>query len=404
MLGTTILLAFREIRRHKLRSFLTVLGIVIGVFSVITMVTLGNAATESVRSSISALGSDLLQVRPGQSSGAGGGGTGETPPRFKQGDVDAIAEQIGGVIAVAGQVQASGAAIRNAQNWTTTVTGTTNDYFEVQKLKLVAGRVFSDEEEQAGKNVCVIGSTIVTNLFQDIAPVTQNFRIKGVSCQVVGVLETRGQSGFGGDQDDTVIMPIKAVQRQMTGNQDINAIAIGLDPAFDTTTISKSVIALLRERRNLGPDQEDDFSVIDAKQISDTISGTVSLLTALVGAVAAVSLLVGGIGIMNIMLVSVTERTREIGIRLAIGALGHEVLLQFLVESVVLSCLGGLVGIFLALVACLVTAPMLGLIFVFEPEINLISFLFSAIIGVVFGYFPALRAARLNPIEALRYD
>jgi putative ABC transport system permease protein len=404
MLGTTILLAFREIRRHKLRSFLTVLGIVIGVFSVITMVTLGNAATESVRSSISALGSDLLQVRPGQSSGAGGGGTGETPPRFKQGDVDVIAEQIGGVTAVAGQVQASGAAIRNAQNWTTTVTGTTNDYFEVQKLKLVAGRVFSDEEEQAGKNVCVIGATIVTNLFQDVAPVTQNFRIKGVSCQVVGVLETRGQSGFGGDQDDTVIMPIKAVQRQMTGNQDIHAIAIGLDPAFDTATISKSVIALLRERRNLGPDQEDDFSVIDAKQISDTISGTVSLLTALVGAVAAVSLLVGGIGIMNIMLVSVTERTREIGIRLAIGALGHEVLLQFLVESVVLSCLGGLVGIFLALVACLVTAPMLGLIFVFEPEINLISFFFSAIIGVVFGYFPALRAARLNPIEALRYD
>lgn len=403
MLSTTFLLAFRAIRRHLLRSFLTLLGIMIGVLSVITMVTLGNGATEAIKTSISALGSDLLQVYPGQRAGPGGG-AGEAPPLFKQADVNAIAEQIGGVTVVTGQVQTSGAAIRNAQNWTTTVNGTTNNYFIARKWELAEGRNFSAEEEQAGKSVCMIGSTIVNNLFQDTDPIGQNFRIKGVSCQVIGILEERGQSGFGGDQDDTVIMPLKAVQRQMTGNQDINSIMIGLDPAYETSAVKESMIALLRERRNLGPDEEDDFNVLDAKQISDTVSGTVGILTTLLGAVAGVSLLVGGIGIMNIMLVSVTERTREIGIRLAIGALGREVMMQFLVESIVLSSLGGLIGIFLALIVGIVAAPLMGLEFEFDIQINVISFLFSAIIGVIFGYFPARRAAKLNPIDALRSE
>ncbi|MEH6756654.1 MAG: ABC transporter permease [Parasphingorhabdus sp.] len=405
MLSTTFLLAFRAIRRHLLRSFLTLLGIMIGVLSVITMVTLGNGATEAIKTSISALGSDLLQVSPGQRSSPGGGsGAGEAPPLFKQADVNAIAEQIGGVTAVTGQVRTSGAAIRNAQNWTTTINGTTNNFFIARKWELAEGRNFSAEEEQAGKSVCVIGSTIVENLFQDADPVGQDFRIKGVSCQVIGVLEKRGQSGFGGDQDDTVIMPLKAVQRQMIGNQDINSIMIGLDPAYETSAVKESMVSLLRERRNLGPDEEDDFNVLDAKQISDTVSGTVGILTTLLGAVAAVSLLVGGIGIMNIMLVSVTERTREIGIRLAIGALGREVMMQFLVESIVLSSLGGLIGIFLALIVGIVAAPLMGLDFQFDIQINVISFLFSAIIGVVFGYFPARRAAKLNPIDALRSE
>ncbi|CAO1651307.1 ABC transporter permease [Parasphingorhabdus sp. NYA22] len=404
MLSTTFLLAFRAIRRHLLRSFLTLLGIMIGVLSVITMVTLGNGATEAIKTSISALGSDLLQVYPGQRASPGGAGAGEAPPLFKQADVNAIAEQIGGVTVVTGQVQTSGAAIRNAQNWTTTVNGTTNNYFIARKWELAEGRNFSAEEEQAGKSVCMIGSTIVTNLFQDTDPIGQNFRIKGVSCQVIGILEERGQSGFGGDQDDTVIMPLKAVQRQMTGNQDINSIMIGLDPAYETSAVKESMIALLRERRSLGPDEEDDFNVLDAKQISDTVSGTVGILTTLLGAVAGVSLLVGGIGIMNIMLVSVTERTREIGIRLAIGALGREVMMQFLVESIVLSSLGGLIGIFLALIVGIVAAPLMGLEFQFDIQINVISFLFSAVIGVIFGYFPARRAAKLNPIDALRSE
>jgi putative ABC transport system permease protein len=403
MLGTTILLAFREIRRHLLRSFLTVLGVVIGVFSVITMVTLGNGATASVRQSISALGSDILQVRPGQSFGPGGGGAPAAPP-FKLDDLAAIRTQIAGVVAVAGQAQVAATAVRNAQNWSTSVTGTSNDYFAAQKLAFSAGRRFTPAEERSGRSVCVIGSTIARNLFQGVDPLGQTMRVRAISCEVVGVLAERGQSGFAGDQDDTVIMPIKTVQRRMTGNQNVRAIIVGVDPAYDSSAIKASLVALMRERRRLAATEADDFSVLDSRQISDTIASTVGLLTVLVGAVAGISLLVGGIGIMNIMLVSVTERTREIGVRLAIGALGHEVLLQFLVEAVVLSCLGGLIGIALALVTCLIVAPLMGLPFLFDPSINVLSFAFSALIGVVFGYFPARRAAALNPIEALRYD
>ena len=403
MFFTTLILALREIRRHLLRSFLTILGIVIGVAAVITMVTLGNGATAAVKEQISSLGSNILQIRPGQGFGRGGGG-GEQPPPFKPEDIDAIREQIGGVKAVAGQAQSTAVAIRNAQNWSTTINGTSNDYFVGQNWKLSAGRMFSDAEEQAGKSVCIIGSTIVTNLFAGVDPIGQRFRIKDISCEVIGVLATRGQGGFGNDQDDVVVMPIKTVQRRFTGNRDIRAIMVSVDDGFDNASVQSSLTALLRERRHLEPSADDDFNVLDTKQISDAVSGSTQVLTGLLGAVAAVSLIVGGIGIMNIMLVSVTERTREIGIRLAIGALGQEVLLQFLVEAVALACLGGIIGIIIAFVATISLAPTLGIPFTFDPTINIVSFVFSAIIGVVFGYFPARRAAALNPIEALRHE
>jgi putative ABC transport system permease protein len=402
LLGTTILLAFRAIRRHLLRSFLTVLGIVIGVFAVVTMVTLGNGTTQAVRQQISSLGANVLTVLPGQGFGRGGGG--ETPPPFKPEDVEAIRDQVTGITAVAPQAQSATVAVRNAANWSTTVSGTTNAYLDAQSWAVTDGRRFSPAEEEAGKAVCLLGNTVKTNLYPVEAPIGTRLRIGDISCEVIGLLATRGQAGFGQDADDTVVMPIKAVQRRFTGSRDIRAIIVAADPAYDSADIQNSIAALLRERRNIVGTKQDDFSIFDTRQIAQTLSSTTAMLTAVVGAVAGISLLVGGIGIMNIMLVSVTERTREIGIRLAIGAIGREVMLQFLVEAVVLSCMGGLIGLVLAGIACPLLAAAFKIPFLFDPGVNLIAFSFSALIGIVFGYFPARRAASLNPIDALRHE
>ena len=401
MFATTFLLAIREIRRHLLRSFLTILGIVIGVWAVVTMVTLGNGATMAVKQQISALGSNVLQVRPGAGFGRGGGGP---QPDFKLEDLDAIRTQIVGVVAVAPLVQSAGTAVYNAANWSTTINGTNGAYFIAQPWIFTGGRSFNYAEEQAGKAACIIGNTVRTRLFRNEDPVGKRFRIKNISCEIIGTLAAKGQGGFGNDQDDVVLMPYKAVQRRMTGNRDVRTIMVSVDSNYDSQLVQASLRKLLRERRHLNDDAEDDFNIFDTKQISDTLSGTTQILTALLGAVAAVSLLVGGIGIMNIMLVSVTERTREIGIRLAIGAVAREVLLQFLVEAVTLSCLGGLLGLALALASTVLLAPILQVPFIFDIKINLLAFFFSAMIGVVFGYFPARRAASLNPIEALRHE
>ncbi|WP_417592834.1 ABC transporter permease [Parasphingorhabdus sp.] len=401
MLGTTFLLALKEIRRHLMRSFLTTLGVIIGVASVVTMVSLGNGATASIEAQISSLGTNLLTVRPGQGMGRGGG---DSPAQFKEDDVDAVRTQIGGVEYVAPQTTASVTAIYEAQNWSTTVTGTTNDYFAASQLELAEGRIFSEAEETAGKSVCVIGETVRSSLFRDDEAIGRKIRLNDISCQVIGLLTKRGQSGFGLDPDDQVIMPIKTVMRRLTGNQDVIAFQVAVDPAYDSTAVSAAIAKLLRERRNLTSGSEDDFNILDSKQLSDTLSGTTRTLTLLLGAVAAVSLIVGGVGIMNIMLVSVTERTHEIGIRLAIGAVQREVLLQFLVEAVVLSCLGGIIGLILALIATIGLSSLFGLPFIFNVQINLLAFAFAALIGVVFGYFPARRAASLNPIDALRHE
>ena len=402
MLGTTFLLALRSIARHKLRSFLTTLGIIIGVAAVVTMVTLGKATTASVQQSISSLGTNILQVRPGQGFGRGGGGP--RPPDFKPADADAIAHQIAGVTAVAAQAQSTGTAIYEGANWSTTINGTTDDYFTVQPWPLSSGRVFSRAEEASGKLVCMIGATVAKNLYPGgNDPVGTRMRIAGLSCDVIAVLSSRGQSNFG-DQDDVVLMPIKAVQRRLTGNRDIRLMLVGVDPAYSTSTVQSGIQDLLRERRNINGGKDDDFFIFDTKQINDTFTGVTTLLTTIVTIVAAISLVVGGIGIMNIMLVSVTERTREIGIRLAIGAVANEVLLQFLVEAVALSMLGGLIGLALAQILIVVLSSAGGLPLIFDLQINLIGFGSSALIGVVFGYFPARRAASLNPIDALRHE
>lgn len=401
MLGTTFILAIRSIRRHLLRSFLTILGIVIGVGAVVTMVTLGKATTAAVQQQISALGSNVLQVRPGQGFGRGGGGP--PPPPFKVPDADAIATQIAGVTAVAPQTNASATAIYEGANWSTTINGTTLAFNTVQPWPLASGRYWTQAEQEAGKAVCLIGNTVRKNLFPSGNAVGTRIRLGNVSCDVIGVLTTRGQGGFG-DQDDVVVMPIKTVQRRFVGNDDVRVMLVGVDPAYSSATVQSSITALLRERRHLTGSRPDDFNIFDTKQISDTLTGTTTLLTRIVAAVAAISLVVGGIGIMNIMLVSVTERTREIGIRLAIGAVAREVLLQFLVEAVALSCLGGIVGLIIAQGVILALVPLMQVPWTFDPQINLIAFGISAVIGVVFGYFPARRAAALNPIDALRHE
>ncbi|WP_425230740.1 ABC transporter permease [Sphingomonas sp.] len=402
MLGTTLLLALRSIARHKLRSFLTILGIIIGVGAVVTMVTLGKATTAAVQQQISALGTNILQVRPGQGFGRGGGGP--RPPDFKPEDVTAIATQLAGVTAVAPQASATATAIYEGANWSTTVNGTTGAIFQVQPWPLANGRYWTGAEEAAGKAVCIIGNTVRKNLFANTDAVGKRFRVGAVSCDIIGVLTTRGQAGFGGDQDDTVIMPIKAVQRRFTGSRDIRLMLVGVDSRFSTASVQASMTDLLRERRGITPGKDDDFNIFDTKQISDTLTGTTTLLTSIVAVVAAISLVVGGIGIMNIMLVSVTERTREIGIRLAIGAVAREVLLQFLVEAVALSCLGGLIGLVVAQGVIALITPLIQVPWLFVPSINVIAFAISAVIGVVFGYFPARRAAGLNPIDALRHE
>ena len=402
MFGTTFVLAVRSIMRHKLRSILTALGIIIGVAAVVTMATLGKATTAAVQQQISALGTNILQIRPGQGFGRGGGGP--RPPDFKPQDVEAIRDQVAGVTAVAPQAQTTATVIFNGANWSTTINGTTNAYFSVQPWPLVEGRYWNRAEEQAGKGVCIIGSTIRTNLFRGGSAVGDRLRVNGISCDVIGVLSTRGQAGFGGDQDDVVIMPIKQVQRRFTGNPDVRLMLVGTDPDYNSAQIQSSITDLLRERRNITGTKDNDFNIFDTAQISATLTGTTTLLTQIVAAVAGISLVVGGIGIMNIMLVSVTERTREIGIRLAIGAVASEVLMQFLVEAVVLSMLGGVIGLLLAQVAVALMSYLGSLPFLFDIQINTIAFLISAVIGIVFGYFPARRAASLNPIDALRHE
>ena len=294
--------------------------------------------------------------------------------------------------------------VGNGRNWATSVTGSSNAWFEIGNWKLASGRRFSDEEQRAGAAVCIIGETVRREIYGGTRGLGEQLRIKQFSCDVIGVLASKGQAAMGSDQDDTVVVPLATLQRRVTGNQRVNTLLVSMEDGSDSTRLKASLRQLLRERRKLAAGDDDNFNILDTQQLAETLSGTTKVMTTLLGAVAAVSLLVGGIGIMNIMLVSVTERTREIGLRLAIGALEREVLLQFLIEAVALAALGGLVGIVIATAASYVLAGVMGVPYLFDPGINLLSFVFSAGIGVLFGYFPARRAARMDPIEALRHE
>ena len=401
MLYEAFRLALQAIRRNALRSFLTVLGVVIGVGAVIAMVTIGNGTTAKVTADLAKLGSNLLFVSPGQH---GPGRASADAKAFNSRDVEAMRTQLSGVKAVAPVAQKSVTIVQGTESRAVAVTGTDNDYFITQDWPLKSGRQFFDNEIRGGRAACIIGTTVAEKLFGRVDPLGRNIRVDKVSCEVIGVLISKGQSSFGSDQDDSVLMPLRTFQRRLAGNTDIGRIMVSARDGVETSKVQADIERILRERRNIAPGKEDDFSVRDMKQIAQTMAGTTAMLTGLLGAVAAVSLLVGGIGIMNIMLVSVTERTREIGIRLAIGALERQVLSQFLVEAVVLSLFGGLAGILLGLGLALMATSMLEVPFTVDPQIVFIAFAFSALVGVVFGYFPARRAARLDPIEALRHE
>ena len=401
MIWNALSLAMREIRRNIMRSFLTILGIVIGVAAVIIMVTIGGGATVQVTEQISSLGSNLLMVSPGQRLGMG---QRSAAAAFEMDDVQAIAREINSIAAVAPSSYQGATVVFGNENWSTNITGTTNQYFKVGNWTFNSGRSFTESEQRAGKAVCILGQSVRKELFGGQDPLGQKIRLAKFSCQVIGLLDAKGQSTMGTDQDDLVILPLRTFQRRIAGNQDIRLLKISVKEGVSTQKAEQDITRLLRERRHISANEEDNFSVMDMKEISNMLSGTTRVLTMLLGAVAAVSLLVGGIGIMNIMLVSVTERTREIGIRLAIGAMEREVLMQFLVEAVVLSSLGGIIGIVLALVGSVVLADLMQVPFVFNVNIVVVAFIFSAAVGVIFGYLPARKAARLDPIDALRHE
>jgi len=305
---------------------------------------------------------------------------------------------------VAPQASSASTAIFANENWGTTVTGSTEQYFTVNNRQLAEGRIFTGSEARSGAAVCVIGETVRVKLFAGQSPLGAKMRLRKLSCEIVGLLKPKGQSTMGSDQDDIVIVPLRTFQRRIAGNDNVSLIQVSAKDGISTDAVKQELQRLLRVRRHLSADEDDNFNVMDMKEIARMLSGTTQMMTSLLGAVAAVSLLVGGIGIMNIMLVSVTERTREIGIRLAIGALENEILLQFLVEAVVLSSSGGLIGIVLALASSSILAAVLQVPLVFNLPVIAIAFMFSSTVGIVFGYVPARKAARMDPIEALRHE
>jgi putative ABC transport system permease protein len=394
-------MALREIGRNLMRSVLTTLGIVIGVASVIAMVTLGQSATARVRSDIAGLGENLLMVQPGADRR---GAIGITAAPFKLDDVRAIEKELPDVAGLAPIATKGTLAVFGNANYSTIIYGSTNAYFSVRSLKMLRGREFSEQEQAGGTPACVLGETVRRELFGAQEALDETIRVGSLPCRVVGILDSKGKNTFGQDQDDFLVMPLAAVQRRLAGNSDVSMVFISGASDREVARTKSRLEGLLRERRRILPGQKDDFTVQDTKEIAKTIGSVTGVLTALLGAVAAVSLLVGGIGIMNIMLVSVTERTREIGIRLAIGALGSEVLSQFLVEAVLLCVFGGIIGVGIGLAGSYAAAHYLMMPFVVQPLVVLGAFVFSAVIGIGFGYFPARKAARMNPIEALRHE
>ena len=403
MLLNALLIAIKEIRRNILRSILTILGIVIGVASVIAMVMIGDGTTANVTANIEKLGSNMLNVRVGQEKRGAPRDDNSAKP-FKIEDITAIKNEIANLKGVTAENSSMANVVFGNKSNSSLIVGTTNDYFIIKDWEVEQGRIFEEGELSSGKSVCILGTTVVKNLFGDENPIGATIRIKNFPCSVIGVLSSKGASSFGRDQDEVVITPLKMYQRKIQGNLDVSTIIVSVMEEKYIEDAKAQIISLMQDRRAIKLGEADNFHIRDMKDILNTMTSTTKMLTYLLGSIAAISLLVGGIGIMNIMLVSVTERTREIGIRLAIGAMQSEVLLQFLIEAIVLSTWGGIIGIFLGLGVGYGVVQIFELPYIINTQIILISFIFSTLIGVVFGYFPARKAARLNPIDALRYE
>ncbi len=406
MILNAFLLAFRQIKRNFLRSFLTMLGIIIGVGAVIVMIALGNGTTLAITEQMSSLGSNILLIFPARDQTPGRGGR----KQFMLKDVEDLKLQVGHLTRAIAPVTSTSLLAQFRQNNTQTeIFGIDEDYLIATNWETTQGRTFSKEEYKAGSNVCMIGGSVLKNLFNNDLSNALGSRIKlgNIVCDCIGVLESKGQGAWGNDQDDVILLPLKTYQRSISKSDslyNINRLMVSLKDDINSTTALNQISMALQQIRNIKKGQKNDFEIMDTKQILEIMKNTTNNLTLFLGAIAGVSLIIGGIGIMNIMLVSVTERTKEIGTRLAIGALQSEVLLQFLIEAITLSSLGGILGIILAFFSSLGISHLMDIPFSFDYSVALFAFLFSAFIGILFGYIPAKRASKLNPIDALRYE
>jgi len=402
--GGLLRVAFQSLLRNAFRSLLTMLGIIIGVGAVITSMAIGAGAQEAVQAQLARLGSNLIVVVPGSIITGGvqlGAGARQS---LKLEDATAIGQDIPSVAAVAPVSDVNAQVVSGGNNWATSINGTTPGWSVVENWNVTQGRFISADDVKSGAKVAVLGTTVVQNLFPEGSPIGKSVIIKGVPFSVVGVLESKGQSGFGRDQDDQVIVPITAMQLRLNGENWLGDILVSATSPDTVDSAVSSIESLLRLRHQLTPRAPDDFSVRNISNVQQAASATSQVQSRLLAGIALVSLIVGGIGIMNIMLVSVTERTREIGIRMAVGARQRDILMQFLVEAIALSCIGGAIGVLAGIGSSMATASGAGWAIDIQPTSIVLAFIFAAAVGIVFGYYPAMRAANLNPIDALRHE
>jgi putative ABC transport system permease protein len=403
----SLLIALRALRVNKMRALLTMLGIIIGIAAVIAMVAIGSGASKMISDQIASIGSNLLLVLPGSvTSGGMRSGSGATQT-LTYDDAKAIKAECPSVAAVAPTVRGGGQVVYGNQNWSTVINGVTPEMCEVRDWAVVSGRNITQTDVDAGTKNCLIGQTVADNLFGALDPVGKIIRIKKIPFTVVGLLDRKGQSPNGQDQDDVIYVPLSTAQRKVLGSQFPNTVGAMMVQAKDAEVLSKAqdeVTALLNQRHRVGPSKEADYTIRNLSEILAVSEQSSKVMSMLLGAVASISLVVGGIGIMNIMLVSVTERTREIGIRIAIGAKKRDIMLQFLTEAVLLTTCGGIIGMILGIAGAHLVAKLVGWPTLVSVNTIIIAFAFSAGVGVFFGFYPARKAAGLNPIEALRYE